>query len=65
MQGLRDIALLTHSPSGLDAAELADILGIPARSVLTSLRDHPALTREKIQGRFVYFSAVETECIPK
>lgn len=55
------IHTVKHSPYGLDAAELADILGILVRSLLTSLQSHSGLTREKIQGRFVYFSAVEKE----
>lgn len=53
------IHLVTQSKCGLDAAELADMLGIPVCSVLTSLQRHPDLKREKIQGRFVYFSAVK------
>ncbi len=57
------IHLVKQSVCGLDAAELADILGIPVRSVLTSLhlQRRSDLTREKIQGRFVYFSAVEKD----
>lgn len=51
--------VVTQSPCGLDAAELADMLGISVRSLLTSLQRHPDVKREKIQGRFVYFSAVK------
>jgi len=37
------------------------MLGMPVRSVLTSLQKHSDLKREKIQGRFVYFSAIEKD----
>lgn len=51
--------LINHSKAGLDAAEMCDLLGIFVRSFLTALQNHPDLKRKKIQGRFVYFSAVE------
>ncbi len=53
------INLIKRSKAGLDAAEMSDLLGISVRSFLTALQKHPDLKREKIQGRFVYFSAVE------
>jgi len=53
------ICLVNHSDAGLDAAELADLLGIYVRSFLVYLRDAKDLKREKIQGRFIYFSAEE------
>ncbi len=52
------IHAVTQSSCGLDAAECMDLLGISVRTLLTSLRHHPEMTREKIQGRFVYFSAI-------
>jgi predicted transcriptional regulator len=55
------IHLVKQSQCGLDAAELADMLGMPVRSLLTSLQRHPDVKREKIQGRFVYFSAVKKD----
>ena len=55
------IHVIQQSQCGLDAAELADMLGMPVRSVLTSLQKHSDLKREKIQGRFVYFSAIEKD----
>jgi hypothetical protein len=55
------IRLVENSHAGLDAAEMGDLLGIYVRSFLTSLRNHPNLRREKIQGRFVYFTAKEKD----
>lgn len=57
------IHLIKRSRAGLDVAEMSDLLGISVRSFLTSLRKHPDIKREKFQGRFVYFSAVETDYI--
>jgi len=51
------IALVNHSTAGLDAAEASDLLGISVRSFLSYRQKHADLKREKIQGRFVYFSA--------
>ena len=53
------INLISRSKAGLDAAEINDLLGIPVRSFLSALQKHADIRREKIQGRFVYFSAVE------
>ena len=52
------INLIKQSPAGLDAAEMSSLLGISVRSFLTVLQNHSELKREKIQRRFVYFSAV-------
>ena len=57
------IELIRLSRAGLDAAEMSDLLGIPVRSFLSSLRKQTDTRREKVQGRFVYFSAVEQEFI--
>jgi len=53
------INLIHLSPAGLDVAEMNDLLGISVRSFLTTLKNHPDIKREKAQGRFIYFSAVE------
>ena len=53
------INLIKLSRAGLDAAEINDLLGIPVRSFLSALQKHADIRREKIQGRFVYFAAVE------
>lgn len=55
------INLIKCSKAGLDAAEINDLLGISVRSFLSALQKHADIRREKIQGRFVYFSAVERE----
>ena len=55
------INLIKLSRAGLDAAEINDLLGIPVRSFLSALQKHADIRREKIQGRFVYFAAVEQE----
>ena len=57
------IALVNQSKAGLDASEASDLLGISVRSFLSSLQKHPDFKREKIQGRFVYFSAVQKDGI--
>jgi len=50
------IALVGHSPAGLSAPELGRLLGMEPRSFLWLFRNHPALTREKLHGHFVYFA---------
>ncbi len=55
------INLIKLSRAGLDAAEINDLLGISVRSFLSALQKHADIRREKIQGRFVYFAAVEQE----
>jgi len=57
------IALVNQSKAGLDAAEASDLLGISIRSFLSSLQKHPDFKREKIQGRFVYFSTTAKKYI--
>lgn len=55
--------LVKISKAGLDAAEIHNLLETPIRSYLTSLQIHSDIKREKIQGRFIYFSAIEDEFI--
>ena len=57
------IKMIKISKAGYDAAELCDLLGIPVRSFLSILQKNKEIKREKIQGRFVYFSANEKEFI--
>lgn len=57
------INLIEKSKAGLDAAEINNLLGISVRSFLSALQKHTDIRREKIQGRFVYFSAVEKKFI--
>lgn len=49
--------LVGNSQAGLTAAEAGALLGVRPSSFLSSLRDHPALKREKHQGLYVYFSS--------
>ncbi len=51
------VGLVEDSSAGLGAAELGDLLGMRAHGFLSLFREHPALRREKYEGRFVYFSA--------
>jgi hypothetical protein len=51
------IALIRDAPAGLCAAELGELLGMEPRSFLWLFRNHSALVREKLHGRFVYFAA--------
>ena len=55
-------ALVCRSPAGLSAAELGERLGMEPHSFLWLFRNHPALTRERHQGRFVYFAAEPAVC---
>ena len=51
------VELVARSEGGLCAAELGALLGMAPHAFLSQFRDHPALRRQKHQGRFVYFSA--------
>ncbi|MCP4287588.1 MAG: hypothetical protein GY792_24630 [Gammaproteobacteria bacterium] len=50
------IHLITHSVQGLSGAELGEILGLQPRSFLSHFRDHPAIYRENLMGRWVWFA---------
>ena len=58
------IHLVRNSPAGLNATELGRLLRMEPRSFLSPYRSHPALKREKHQGRWVYFSA-ESDIHPR
>ena len=51
------VELVRNSPAGLTAAEAGELLGLRPSSFLWSLRDHPALKREKHQGLYVYLAS--------
>jgi len=51
------VQVVANSQAGLTAAEAGDLLGLRPSSFLWSLRDHPALNREKHQAVYVYFSS--------
>ncbi len=52
------IQLVSNSQAGLTAAEAGALLGLRASSFLWSVREHPALKREKHQRFFVYYSSI-------
>jgi len=51
------VHLITHSAQGLSGAELGELLGLQPRSFLSHFRDHPALYRENVMGRWIWFAA--------
>lgn len=57
------IHLIKKSKRGYDAAELSELLGISVRSFLSSLKNNQDIKREKIQGRYIYFSGKEKDYI--
>ncbi|GAF74582.1 unnamed protein product [marine sediment metagenome] len=54
------IHLVRNSAAGLSAAELGRLLRMDPRSFLWLFQNHPALQRQRHQGRFVYFAAEST-----
>jgi len=50
------VGLVADSTAGLSAAELGELMGLDAHSFISGFRSHPELRREKMGGRFVYFS---------
>jgi hypothetical protein len=48
--------LVHQAPAGLTAAEAGERLGLKPSSFLWSLREHPAVKREKHQGLYVYWA---------
>jgi hypothetical protein len=51
------VELVHLSPGGLGGGELGSLLGLDPRSFLSAFATHPRLGREKVEGRFVYFSS--------
>lgn len=51
------VHLVVHSSRGLSGSELGELLGLQPRSFLSHFRDHPALCREKVLGRWIWFAA--------
>lgn len=56
------VELVRNSPAGLTAAEAGELLGLRPSSFLWSLRDHPALKREKYQALYVYLASESGRC---
>lgn len=50
------IHLITHSVQGLSGSELGEILGLQPRSFLSHFRDHPAIYRKNLMGRWIWFA---------
>jgi len=51
------VHLVTHSVQGLSGAELGELLGLQPRSFLSHFRDHPAIYRENVRRRWIWFAA--------
>ena len=51
------VHLVTHSEQGLSGTELGEMLGLQPRSFLSHFRDHPAIYRKNLMGRWIWFAA--------
>ena len=56
------VHLATHSEQGLSGSELGKLLGLQPRSFLSHFRNHPALCREEMMGRWIWFAADPKIC---
>jgi len=56
------VRLVANSQAGVTAAETGELLGVRPSSFLSAFAKHPQLSREKVHGRFVYYSSEETVC---
>ena len=61
---LRDtfVALIESSESGMSADEAGRILLLNPRSFVSHFRSDPRLSREKLDGRYIYFSSKKCVC---
>ncbi len=50
------IHLINKSASGLTGKEIGNLVGLPPRSFLHHFRDIAGIYREKMEGRYIYFS---------
>lgn len=55
------IQLISHSSGGLHAEEVGDLIDYAPHSLLHSLTGKTAIRREKLYGKYVYFSYNEQE----
>lgn len=53
------VAVIKHSPAGMSCAELGNVLKMNAHSFIWSLVKDHRLSREKMQGSFVYMAVEE------
>jgi len=56
------VELVRCSQAGLGAGDMRSLLGVDPRSFLSAFANHPQLRREKVHGRFVYYSSEEAVC---
>ena len=56
------VQLVVLSPAGLTAAEAGQLLELRPSSFLWSLREHPALRRQRHRGRYLYLSSDPARC---
>lgn len=59
------VELVRTSPGGLGGGEMGSLLGLDPRSFLSAFAKHPRLRREKVGGRFIYFSSDEAVYDPQ
>lgn len=55
------IQLIKNSIKGLSASEIGILIGVDPRSFLFQFRDIPEITREKIEGKYIYFTSEAKE----
>jgi hypothetical protein len=55
------IQLVKTSEKGLSASDVGVLVGLNPRSFMLQFRDIPEILREKIEGKYIYFSATNTE----
>ena len=54
--------MVAQAPAGLTAGEAGELLGLRPSSFIWSLREHPAIRREKHRGRYLYVSSDPIHC---
>lgn len=57
------IQLVKTSENGLSASEIGSLVGLDPRSFMIQFRNIPQIRREKIEGKYIYFSATNTEYV--
>ncbi len=55
------IQLVKTSEKGLSASDIGVLVGLNPRSFMLQFRDIPEILREKIEGKYIYFSAANAE----
>jgi len=55
------IQLVNTSETGLSASEIGLLVGLNPRSFMLQFRDIPEIRREKIEGKYIYFSSLDKE----